>query len=120
MDQIVSFGLEQMAKLPDADMEQRRLLEKVLTFYLASLRERSTDPELRQVTGRTYQRIGDIYQRLQEPAKAIDANEKALAVQQTLRTLAPGKPLYLQDHAQTCDNLAGLYEQAGDPSRDRK
>jgi serine/threonine-protein kinase len=112
VDQMLTEVAEkQLLHVREMDPVRRALLEKALAFYQGFLREKSTDPALRQETGRAYRRVADIYGLLGRYEDAVQNYGQALAVHGALAEEFPEEPPYRRDLAEDHHNLGYLYHQ---------
>jgi serine/threonine protein kinase/tetratricopeptide (TPR) repeat protein len=114
---LTRVGEKRLAMVPQMEEERQRLLEDALEFYGQLLHQQSEEPEVRQETGRAYQRTAQIYQVLGKHEAAERAYGQALALQRGLVEQFPQRPIYRQDEAASQMGLGGLLRQTGQSGR---
>jgi serine/threonine protein kinase/tetratricopeptide (TPR) repeat protein len=85
---------EQLRYEPGTVKLRRRLLEDAREFYLGFLRQKSTEPRLRQETARAYSRLGNIYHILGQPRESEEAYRQAIDLLEGLASEFPREPEY--------------------------
>jgi tetratricopeptide (TPR) repeat protein/tRNA A-37 threonylcarbamoyl transferase component Bud32 len=106
-DQMLTrVGQGPLARLPQMELERRKLLEDALTFYQGFLDAESTDPKVRRETGRAYGRVGDVQMMLGRTEDARKAYNQAVALLEKLVADFPNVSEYRGD-------LATAYTQQG-------
>jgi serine/threonine-protein kinase len=91
---------------PEIGPEDRRLLEKTLTFYEHFARQNSTDLRVREKTAKAYLRVGAIQDKLGEYQKANAAYRQAVAAWDKLVAEFPDRPEYRLQLARSYASLA--------------
>jgi tetratricopeptide (TPR) repeat protein len=86
--------------------EDRRLLEKALTFYQHFARQNNTDRRVREKTAKACLRVGAIQDKLGQYEKARDAYRQALTLWDKLVAAFPGRPEYRLNLARSYASLA--------------
>jgi serine/threonine protein kinase len=109
-----------LARMPQMEQERRRVLEHALQFYQQFLKQRSTDPVVRQQTARASWRLGDIRRLLGRNRQADQDYCWALALQKSLTADYPGVPAYWQDLAKTHTNRGHLLGDINQPKEAEK
>jgi tetratricopeptide (TPR) repeat protein len=99
--------------------EDRRLLEKALTFYQHFTRQNDTDPRVRERTAKAYLRVGAIQEKLGQSQVAGATYRKALALWDKLAAEFPGRPEYRLHLARCYGNLAGMRWQSREGFQER-
>jgi tetratricopeptide (TPR) repeat protein len=106
---LTEVGQERLKAIPEMDPVRRMLLEKAAAFYEKFLRERGSDPTIREEAARAYNRVGLINGQLGRLPEAETAHQQALSLLSTLTARAPHEPRYQQMTAQTYIDLGALH-----------
>jgi tetratricopeptide (TPR) repeat protein len=106
VDQLARLGDEYLRHVPQQEKLRRALLAEALRLNREFLQERSDDPEVRQETARTYDRLGLIHLSLGETQEAEKLVLQAVDLAKRLAEEFPERPEYR-------DNLADYYGSLG-------
>jgi tetratricopeptide (TPR) repeat protein/predicted Ser/Thr protein kinase len=106
VDQLTRLGDEYLRHVPHQEKLRRALLAEALRLNREFLQEKSDDPEVRQETARTYDRLGRIHEQLGEPQEAEKLLRQAVDLAQRLAEDFP-------DQAEYRDDLAEYYHDVG-------
>jgi tetratricopeptide (TPR) repeat protein len=118
VDQMLSeVGQERLKEIPSMEPVRRELLEKALKFYQKFLQEQSTDPVVRQETGRAYLRVGNIQLLLGQVEEAHEAHRQAVALFAQLANDFPGNPEYREDLGQGYLAQLRVFQEALQPAQ---
>jgi len=114
VDRVLSRLAADLEDRPDMMQIRRSLLEDALEFHRRFLEQKGHDPELRHTVARTYMRMGDIYMKLGQHEKSVEAFGQALALLEILAQAHPSEAQYREEMASVHDAIA-----ANDLSLDR-
>jgi tetratricopeptide (TPR) repeat protein len=107
--------------LTDADAE---FLDKLLTFYRQFAEQNADNVDLAAELARSYRRMGNIYQLIEQPAEAINAYREAVSLYQWVSLADPDSGDAQLAAFEANEELSRLLEQqesssaAVGPSRD--
>jgi serine/threonine-protein kinase len=113
VDRMLTQVGQALADTPQAEMLRRLLLKEALEFQKKFLKQKGTDPAVRQETGRAYRRVAGIYSLLGQKDEAEKAYRAALTYQRELAAEFPAEPAYRDDLMPSCNGLGVLFFFAG-------
>ena len=109
-----------LAQQPRMEKVQREFLEKALQYYQELAKEQSTDPAVQLETATAYRRMGDMYHKLGQVAKADEAYGLAIALLEKLAADYSTVRDYRQELASNYHNLGSLQSYTGRPEEAKK
>jgi serine/threonine protein kinase/Flp pilus assembly protein TadD len=107
-DIYVDLAEKRLPREADLASEDRRFLEKTLTYFEQLANQHRTDPSVRLRTAKAYLRVGQIHESLGQPEQGLAAYRQALAVSTELVADFPNHPTYRQILAQSYSSLGGV------------
>lgn len=121
LDEISSEMIDDwLARQKELTLEQRRFLEKALSYYEEFTRESGETAESRATLARAHWRVGNIHDRLGLRVKAEKASRQALGLYKKLAADSPTVPEYQSGLGGTLDKLAGILHDRGELAEARK
>jgi tetratricopeptide (TPR) repeat protein/predicted Ser/Thr protein kinase len=105
VDQLTRLGDEYLRHVPQQEKLRRALLAEAVRLNQEFLQEKSDDPEVRQETARTHDRLGLIHLSLGESQEAEKLMRQAVDLSKRLAEEFPDRPEYRDDLAKYYDNL---------------
>jgi tetratricopeptide (TPR) repeat protein len=116
VDQLTRLGDEYLRHVPQQEKLRRALLAEALRLNQEFLQENSDDPEVRQETARTYNRLGRIHGQLGEPQEAAKLLRRAVDLSKRLTEEFPRQAEYRDDLAEYYHDLGFrlMYTRAGE------
>jgi tetratricopeptide (TPR) repeat protein len=116
VDQLTRLGDEYLRHVPQQEKLRRALLAEALRLNQEFLQEKSDDPEVRQETARTSNRLGRIHGQLGEPQEAEKLLRRAVELSQRLAEDFPDQAEYRDDLAEYYHDLGFrlMYTRAGE------
>jgi serine/threonine-protein kinase len=110
---LTQIGAQKLRQVQDVATIRRELLQEALKFHKQFLDDRSDDPKLQWELGRTYGKVGDIYQQLGQPQEAEKAFRKGIQLVEEVAVKFPQDAAYRGDLAGGYHNLGQLLAQTG-------
>jgi tetratricopeptide (TPR) repeat protein len=114
-DMYTKVAEEWLAEEPYKDPLRQEFLEKALKLYQQFVADGADDPELRREIALAWFRMGQIYRTLERSTDAKQAYDRAIELQDALRTQFPANPVYRQDLANTYNWRGELLREGGRP-----
>src|SRR5262249_27983830 len=114
VDQMLTrVGQEQLAQMPRMERLRRDLLQEALRFYQEFVRQKSTDPVVRNELARAYWRLGEAHRQVQALGQAGGADRQAGATYQKVAEEFPTVDGYWNGLGVSYANLGNLLKDRG-------